>query len=201
MFLRYFLPIYLVIYVCSAFGWRTYRVWRATGLNPVTFKSTDSAHDFIGRLFKLLFALITLAVVVYSASPFYYEWLSRIALLDREGVRWSGVVLLLVSLLWTVTAQAQMGLSWRIGIDEQNRTPLVEHGLFAYSRNPIYVGMILTLAGLFLTTPNVVTLLTLVVGVVLIGVQVRLEEEFLTRTHGETYVAFKSRVHRWLGRR
>jgi len=31
-----------------------------------------------------------------------------------------------------------MGLSWRIGIDEKNRSGLVTQGLFALSRNPIF---------------------------------------------------------------
>ena len=37
--------------------------------------------------------------------------------LERRGVIWTGVILLLVSLVWTVLAQAQTGTSWRIGID------------------------------------------------------------------------------------
>lgn len=58
--------------------------------------------------------------------------------------------------------------------------------------------MIVTLLGLFLAIPNVVTLITLVVGIVLIGIQVRLEEEYLTRVHGKDYLEYRRYVRRWL---
>jgi protein-S-isoprenylcysteine O-methyltransferase Ste14 len=91
-----------------------------------------------------------------------------------------------------------MGESWRIGIDEGHRTPLVRKGVFGYSRNPIFLGMMLTLLGLFLVTPNAVTLLVLGLGVVLIQIQVRLEEEFLSRAHGDDYADYRRDVRRWL---
>ena len=182
----------------AAFFWRSYQVWKNTGLNPVVFKRTDSAHDFIGRLFKVLFAVIVAVVVINAVSPNVYQYLMPIHALELPPVRLIGLILLLVSLAWTVAAQAQMGDSWRIGIDTENTTTLVRRGVFRFSRNPIYVGMKLTLSGLFLVIPNVGTLATLLVGVILIGIQVRLEEEFLTQTHGDAYVEYRSQVRRWI---
>jgi protein-S-isoprenylcysteine O-methyltransferase Ste14 len=75
-----------------------------------------------------------------------------------------------------------MGKSWRIGIDEERPATLVRQGVFGLSRNPIFLGMMVTLLGLFLSIPNAVTLLVLALGVVLIQIQVRLEEEFLSGT-------------------
>lgn len=164
----------------------------------MTFRGTDSAHDFVGRLFKLGFVVIVLVVFVYSFFPFAYSYTAPIQWLENKWLRTTGVLLLLLSLLWIALAQAQMGAAWRIGIDTQHRTPLVEKGLFRISRNPIFFGMMLTLAGLFLTLPNVLTLLVFVTGSVLIGIQVRLEEEYLTRVHPEAYPAYRRRVRRWL---
>jgi protein-S-isoprenylcysteine O-methyltransferase Ste14 len=110
------------------------------------------------------------------------EWL------EYSWSRLTGIVLLLSSLVWTVIAQAQMGESWRIGIDQSHRTNLVQSGVFSLSQNPIFLGMMLTLFGLFLVIPNALTLLTLGLGVVLIQIQVRLEEEFLARLHGDEFV-------------
>ena len=91
-----------------------------------------------------------------------------------------------------------MGVSWRIGIDEEHRTPLVREGVFGVSRNPIFLGMMLTLLGLFLVIPNAVTLHVLGLGVVLIQIRVRLEEEFLSGAHGEAYAEYRRDVRRWL---
>ncbi|HEX7296416.1 MAG TPA: methyltransferase, partial [Pyrinomonadaceae bacterium] len=83
-------------------------------------------------------------------------------------------------------------------IDRENRSPLVHQGLYKFSRNPIYVGMIATLLGLFLAIPNALTLLVLVLGVVVISIQVRLEESYLLESHGTAYSEYQSRVRRWL---
>jgi protein-S-isoprenylcysteine O-methyltransferase Ste14 len=83
-------------------------------------------------------------------------------------------------------------------MDEEHRTPLVRKGVFGLSRNPIFLGMMLTLLGRFLVIPNALTLLTFVTGVVLIQIQVRLEEEFLARAHGEEYAQYRRHVRRWI---
>jgi protein-S-isoprenylcysteine O-methyltransferase Ste14 len=91
-----------------------------------------------------------------------------------------------------------MGESWRIGIDDAPKTRLVNTGVFGISRNPIFLGMIVTLFGLFLVMPNALTLLAVVLGVVVINIQVRLEEEFLKTTHGDEYARYIRRVRRWI---
>lgn len=196
--LKYFLPTYLAAYFFAAFFWRSYAVWKRTGVNPVVFKGSDDAHDYIGRVFKLLFALVVAVVLAYSFSPDVYQYSVMIGWLERDWLKWTGVALLLMSLVWTVVAQVQMGESWRIGIDEERRTPLVRGGVFGLSRNPIFLGMMLTLLGMFLVIPNAVTLLVLGLGIVLIQIQVRLEEEFLSGIHGGEYAEYRRRVRRWL---
>jgi protein-S-isoprenylcysteine O-methyltransferase Ste14 len=166
MSLRYFLPVYLFIYVLVAFVWRSYIVWKRTGINPVTFKGSDNAHDFVGRVFKLVFVAVVLVLFVYSFFPFAYAYTAPIQWLEHRWLRSAGVVLLLLSLVWIGVAQSQMGEAWRIGIDTDHRTPLIQNGLFGISRNPIFFGMMVTLLGLFLTLPNALTLLTFVLGVV-----------------------------------
>lgn len=198
MILRYFLPIYLVAYVIAAFFCRSYVVWKKTGINPVVFKGSDSAHDFIGRVFKLLFVLVVAVVLVYSFLPDAYQYLLPMPWLERPWIRSTGVILLIASLAWTVLAQAQMGESWRIGIDDAHKTRLVNTGVFGISRNPIFLGMIVTLFGLFLVIPNAFSLLGVMMGVVVINIQVRLEEEFLRTTHGDEYVSYTRRVRRWI---
>jgi protein-S-isoprenylcysteine O-methyltransferase Ste14 len=196
--MRIFLLLYVLAYVLAAFVWRSYLVWKRTGINPVTFKGNDNAHDFIGRLFKVLFALVFAVVVVYAFVPAAYRFMLPIDWMDHVWIRWSGVTLLLVSLLWTVIAQRQMGNSWRIGVDSEPQTALVQRGLFGVSRNPIFVGMMITVFGLFLVIPNAITLLTLVLGSVLIGVQVRLEEAHLRSVQGKAYEEYCARVRRWI---
>lgn len=196
--MRIFLPLYLLGYLGAAFVWRSYRVWKRTGINPVTFKGKDDAHDFVGRLFKALFALVFMVVIVYACFPLAYRFFLPVDWLDHAWIRWCGVVLLMFSLGWTMIAQGHMGESWRIGVDSEHQTALVQRGLFNVSRNPIFLGMMLTLLGLFLVIPNAATFLTLVLGIALMGIQVRLEEEHLKKVQGKAYEEYCDRVRRWI---
>ena len=155
----------------------------------------------IGRGLSILivYATFLVAVVgVYAASERAYELTAPLFWLERPFWQGVGAALLAASLVWTAVAQAQMGASWRIGIDRAAATELVARGLFARSRNPIFLGMRVSLLGFFLLLPNAVTLLTLVLGEVLVQLQVRLEEAFLTKTQGDAYRAYRRRVRRWL---
>ena len=180
-----------------ALFWRSYVVWKKTGINPFTFKNFDT-HAFVGRAYKLTFALLVLVVLVYALSPAAYAYLAPIRWLEHPSLRWIGAAFVIFSLVWIIIAQAQMGEAWRIGIDTQHRTPLVQEGVFRMSRNPIYVGGIIMLSGLFLIIPNALTLLILIMGLVLIGVQVRVEEEHVGKMYPREYAEYCQRVRRWL---
>ena len=196
--MRYFLFAYLLIYFTIAFVIPTYRVWKRTGVNPVTFSGADNAHDYIGKLFKLVMVGLAVVVLIYTFFPNIYSFLLPVFWLEYPFIRFIGMFLMLLSLGWTVIAQIQMGNSWRIGIDEEKQAALVQTGLFRYSRNPIFLGMIVTIFGFFLTIPNAFTLVIFLIGFVLIQIQVRLEEEFLSETHGVKYKEFQKQVRRWL---
>ena len=86
--------------------------------------------------------------------------------------------------------------SWRIGIDHEKKSELVTTGLFSVSRNPIFFGMLLSLVGLFLCLPTLFTSIFLVSGYLLIQIQIRLEEDYLRKEHGELYLTYLSKVRR-----
>ena len=89
-----------------------------------------------------------------------------------------------------------MSKSWRIGIDENHKTELVTKGIFGLSRNPIFLGMIFTVFGLFLIIPNALTFFLTLTTYFIIQIQIRLEEEFLEKQHGQNYLSYKSNTNR-----
>ena len=142
IWLNFYLPLYLVLYMMVAFVLPSYRTYKQTGINPITFGKTGNAHDYIGFVMKVLIALLFIAVFIYSFSDKAYQYLVPISYLMKEVFMTVGLILIHLSLLWISVAQYQMSNSWRIGIDENNKTELITKGLFSYSRNPIFLGMI-----------------------------------------------------------
>ena len=115
------------------------------------------------------------------------------------GMRWAGLVLAVAGFGLTLAAQSGMGASWRIGVDETERTDLVTTGLFGLVRNPIFTAMCAALAGLTVMVLTPLTVLALVCLTVAIELQVRVvEEPYLIRTHGDAYNAYARRVGRFV---
>jgi protein-S-isoprenylcysteine O-methyltransferase Ste14 len=196
--MKIFLVIYFLLFFGLAMILPTYRVWRTTGVNPYKLGSSDSAHDYIGRFFRFVIAGCGLVVIVFSLFPDFYNTLLPITQLEKSGITIFGSSLLIFALILVLIAQIYMRKSWRIGIDEDVKTELIQTGLFKISRNPIFLGMRVMLLGIFLVIPNAITLVILITGELLIQIQVRLEEEFLTRTHGTSYIAYQKQVRRWV---
>lgn len=197
-FLRYFLLSYFIIYFGVAFVLKSLIVARRIGKNPLVLPKDDSAYGLIGLYFKLTLVAMFLYVLLFALFPSLHQSFLPISLLEKPVVSYTGLGLLLLALAWTVVAQAHMKNSWRIGIDAEMKTELVTTGLFSVSRNPIFLGMMVSLGGLFLVTPNAFTLLFLVLGFVLMQIQIRLEEEHLVNVHGEPYRQYKKMVRRLL---
>jgi protein-S-isoprenylcysteine O-methyltransferase Ste14 len=76
---------------------------------------------------------------------------------------------------------------------------LVQDGLFAFSRNPMYLGMVLVVLGVATLLRGAVPFVVPVVLAVLLYLRfIRFEERALEQTFGDDYRAYKARVRRWL---
>lgn len=118
--------------------------------------------------------------------------------LDAFAARWLGVVLVSGGLLVFGLALGAFGESWRVGIDEHSPGELVTGGIFAFTRNPIFLFIDLYFVGTFLLSGRLIFLLTAIVAVVAIHLQIRQEERFLERTYGDAYGDYCAGVARYL---
>ncbi|MAT94795.1 MAG: hypothetical protein CME59_19670 [Halioglobus sp.] len=196
--LTFFLPVYFLLFFGFAFLWRTWKTYKMTGVNPYRLMSNPGAEEITSRYFRVLPLLSLLVMVVYLLPERYYEYLAPFHWLNHESLQTLGIAVMSIALGIIVVAQGQMGESWRIGVDYDHRTEFVQQGLFKYSRNPIFAGIMLSVFGFFLVLPNAVTLLIMMLDLALIQVQIRLEEQHLAVEHGELYKRYCNAVRRWI---
>jgi protein-S-isoprenylcysteine O-methyltransferase Ste14 len=192
------LLVFALLYALLAFGWRSWRVYRQSGQRVWVLHSDDSAHGYVGRAFKVVMVALLMVVLWQAVDPAGFAAMGTMAGSASAVMLGVGWLLLVASLLGAMVAQAHMGLSWRIGIDETQGTALVTTGLFAHSRNPVFLFMRLGLLGFWLVLPHAATLAVLIAGELLMQVQVRLEEHHLRTSHGDDYAGYVARVRRWL---
>ena len=196
--LTLFLPVYFLLFFGFAFLWRTWKTYRLTGVNPYRLMSNPGPEVITSLYFRLLPFLSLLVMVVYLLSDQSYEYLAPFYWLQSQFLQVLGIVTMSLALVVIVVAQGQMGESWRIGVDYVHRTEFVQQGLFRYSRNPIFAGIMLSVIGYFLLLPNAVTLLIMMLDLALIQVQIRLEEQHLAAEHGDVYEHYCNDVRRWV---
>ncbi len=78
-------------------------------------------------------------------------------------------------------------------------TRIVAHGLYRFSRNPMYLGFALCTFGLAILVDSAWMLLALPIGLVLVDrIVITREERYLERKFGDEYLNYKRRVRRWL---
>jgi protein-S-isoprenylcysteine O-methyltransferase Ste14 len=78
-------------------------------------------------------------------------------------------------------------------------TVLVTSGIYTYSRNPGYLGLVVIQLGMALIIDSAWVALTAVVAMVVIDLFViRLEEEKLSQAFGQEYTDYLKQVRRWI---
>ena len=194
---NFYILSFLVVYFIVVFVVPSVQVKRKTGINPYVFKNTDSAHDFLGKVSAPITSLIFIVALVNLFYPRGLQYFAPFNWLEISILKYAGFAIIHLALLWIIVAQVQMSNSWRVGIDHSAKTELKTNGLFSISRNPVFLGMLVTLTVVFLILPNAITHLVFVASTLLFQVQVRLEEEYLSKTHSENYLNYCQKTGRW----
>jgi protein-S-isoprenylcysteine O-methyltransferase Ste14 len=190
------------LWFVTLFVVRTVVQWAQTGSTGV-----KGFHGPVGSPSWLAGMSASLGLVLAPLAPLaaIYHWSGGALLIESSPLHLVGAALVLVGIAGGLYAQFSMGDSWRVGVDEAERTELVTGGPFAWVRNPIFSCVWLSALGLLLLVPNVLALAACLLTIVGIELQVRVvEEPYLRETHAEAYDRYAARVGRFvpgLGRR
>jgi protein-S-isoprenylcysteine O-methyltransferase Ste14 len=198
MIVNWIPALFLALFVSVGFGWRMWLQRRRFGHSGlVLFRSGRWAQHLREASLFAVAILLGVQVVAAGVAPQHVRRLAPIAALGGVGYA-LGLLCAFGGLALMVCAQLDMGASWRIGVDEGSRPGLVTHGLYRWSRNPIYLAMVLAFAGLMLLLPTWITLIALVGTVIGVRRQVREEEGYLLRTYGDEFRRYAARVGRFV---
>ncbi|OGF99727.1 hypothetical protein A2Y99_02030 [Candidatus Gottesmanbacteria bacterium RBG_13_37_7] len=110
-----------------------------------------------------------------------------------------GLILSVVGADFAIYAKLIMHKNWGLPgqHDVKKQKQLVTSGPFGFSRNPIYVGLIMMFFGIELTLRSFLILLTIPL-ILYVRQTVKNEEQLLEKYFGQEYLHYKSRVPRFL---
>lgn len=115
------------------------------------------------------------------------------------GWSWFGAVPIAAGLIITIVAARQFGRAGTNIVPLTPSTVLVVGGMFAWTRNPMYLGMTPVLVDTAVLLDRPFPWLVIPIFVVILRLRfIRHEERLMETTFGELYLAYKGRVRRWL---
>lgn len=160
------------------------------------------------RGFQLAFEIVSFAgfgvwmveMVLYAIGGSYriFGYPFDVSLVDSDALRLLGAVLIAAGLVIFICAFVSFGKSWRIGMDSDKPGELVTGGVFAISRNPIYVFIDLWFIGVFLINGTLVFLIFVILCLAHVHYQILQEENFCADLYGSDYAKYRSRTPRYL---
>ena len=166
---------------------------RKRGIRAIVFGKTDK-RDFLLVLVVLL--LVYPAIAKAAGLPMWSLLLEPFW--DTPAPGWVGLALCVLAIVGFAASLKSFGDSFRVGIDVERPDKLVTTGMFAYSRNPLYLCIILFFTGSFLTHRNIVVLAALIIFLLAINRQIRREEDFLKKHYGAEFDDYCEKVRRFI---
>jgi protein-S-isoprenylcysteine O-methyltransferase Ste14 len=181
----------LILALLPGIVWVRVMLMRRRGLTAMHFGKIDKTDYLILPFVAFYFYLV-------FAAAFKFPSASAQEFFRSELLSWIGAILCLSGLFLLILSLISFGQSFRVGIDSNQPDQLITTGVFAFSRNPIYVAFGLVLLGEFLVFPNWILLIYLFAAIWLFHRQVLREEKFLREHYGEQYLDYCARVRRYL---
>jgi protein-S-isoprenylcysteine O-methyltransferase Ste14 len=164
---------------------------RRKGIKAMHFGRIDKKDLLIPPFALFYFYLV-------FAAAFNLPTVSQQEFFHSGIVSWGGVFFCGAGLFLFALSLVSFGKSFRVGIDQDHPDKLVTTGIFALSRNPVYVAFGFVLLGQFLVFSNSLLLVYMVAAGLLFHRQVLREERYLRNYYGQQYLEYCDRVRRYL---
>jgi protein-S-isoprenylcysteine O-methyltransferase Ste14 len=142
-------------------------------------------------LYMLLYTLL------FLMQPEVQNAYLPISTLQDDRIAMTGIVLMPIGALIMIISQLQLGASYRLNLPDA-KTRLVTNGIYALSRNPLYMGLYIMFFAVWLMIPSWIYLFCLMFFVVNYHFKITvLEEPYLQTTFAEDYSDYCQKVNRY----
>jgi protein-S-isoprenylcysteine O-methyltransferase Ste14 len=159
-------------------------------INPIAIGRGKSGGRFAFELACFaglsIWVIAILSHALHVGFHFFPAWL-EVRLFYSLTARSIGIALVALALIIFSGAFISFGDSWRVGFDVKTPGILVTNGIFAVSRNPIYLALDLWFCGILLINGNLIFLLFALLTSSAIHWQILQEEDFLRNLYGQPY--------------
>ena len=190
IYIKWIVLLYLIIFDLF-FVYINLKTKKKTGL-PVRGKSKDV------RIASVLTFVFWSIVLISLFIPSFHYVFAPISFLQSDLLIILGCILLFIGLIIGMISARELGASWRVGVLEDQKTELVQTGIYRFCRNPYFLSYFIMFLAPFLIVPSMVLLLLVIVTIFYFHQVVKNEEKYLEKVHGLEYGDYRKRVGRYL---
>ena len=138
-----------------------------------------------------LFAALSAMVLLHFLVPVYQ--------LTSHPWNAIGLIPLIAGIVLNLAADAALKKHGTTVKPFEKSTVLITSGVYKFSRNPMYLGMILMLIGVALLMGSIAPYSIIPVFIIIIDKTfIRTEEDSLDRQFGRAWIEYRDNVRRWL---
>jgi protein-S-isoprenylcysteine O-methyltransferase Ste14 len=134
-------------------------------------------------------------LVLYAINP---PWLVVLSVPFPDWLRWMGVALGIASFAIYAWSRATLGKEWSSPLQMRENHHLVTTGPYVWIRHPIYLALMVFMAGIALVTANWFLVAFLVVSIADLALRIPKEEQMMIEEFGNEYKAYMQRTGRLL---
>jgi protein-S-isoprenylcysteine O-methyltransferase Ste14 len=168
-------------------AWGAY--WLIAALNSKATARRESAASRAGYVLPILIGGL---LIGWRDLP--WTWLTARLWPRSMAVYWVGMALIVAGLAWSVWARVHLGRNWSGTVTVKEGHELIRSGPYAYTRHPIYTGVLSALLGTALASGTVRAALGMVIITAAFVGKLRLEERFMRETFPGEYARYSAQV-------
>jgi protein-S-isoprenylcysteine O-methyltransferase Ste14 len=150
---------------------------------------------------SIIFTSLCIFMTIFSAySEPWYQLMGAITLLRSNIISYVGLSLFAISIIMGWIFSAQLRDSWRVGVHDNQKTQLIQNGIYKYVRNPYFLSYFIMFWSLFLMRPSFVLIALVLITVTIFHRMVLKEEAYLLKIHETQYEQYMKTAGRYLPR-
>lgn len=190
--------LYKIIAIMIMIVFYTFYVYKLISLNNKSIKTNQAGKGNKEKQVLIIERIMSVANVLQI-----FVMIVSVILIDNiknPNLCVLGIILGILAILFFALATITMKNNWRVGIPEE-KTSLVNTGIYNWSRNPAFVGFDLLYISITILFFNIPLLIISIWSIIMLHLQIIQEEKHMIKMFGRDYREYKKHTLRYFGKK
>ena len=139
----------------------------------------------------------SLVTIFLFILPFLTHYYFPVKIIIKKPYTYLGILFILAGIILSIKTSRMFREAGNHFDLKSESVTLMTSGIFCYSRNPMYLGVLFWFIGFAILLGSLVSFLYPVLFFIIANVMIIYEESKLTQIYNDEYINYQRRVRRW----